>query len=258
MKKGSRVHQGGNDPARNCALLFVHGLGASASCFLPLVESLGRAGWESHRFDLPGYGEAAKPDPPLDFPGLVNSILEARRTMEAACVVLVGHSMGGVLAQLAVEAAPERFAGIVDVEGNLSRDDCTLSGFAARCSVDEFLTRRWRRLLRRLGLPTSGSGMPPEYLESLARCDPKAFHLHGCSLVEASFTEDLARRLKSLPVPHLYIAGRSRGISDRSIRLLEEAGADWVGIEGAGHWPFLEAPEAFHDILLGFLAGMGK
>ena len=59
--------------------------------------------------------------------------------LEPSSVVLIGHSMGGATAQLAISEKPPGLIGFINVEGNLIGEDCTFSRQATRVDFSTFL-----------------------------------------------------------------------------------------------------------------------
>jgi len=94
------------------------------------------------------------------------------------------------------------------------------------------------------------------YYASLAMGDPRLFHANAVELVEVSNARTLAPRLAALTVPTLYLYGYPRGTQARSLSLLADAGVQVKPIEGAGHWVFIDQPEAFVAELDRFLNGL--
>jgi pimeloyl-ACP methyl ester carboxylesterase len=68
-------------------------------------------------------------------------------------------------------------------------------------------------------------------------------------LVDASTPETSARRRAAVGVRYVYVAGEPRGASPRSRALLAEAGIDVRAIAPAGHWPFVEHPTRFAEVV---------
>jgi pimeloyl-ACP methyl ester carboxylesterase len=52
----------------------------------------------------------------------------------------------------------------------------------------------------------------------------------------------------------LFVAGVPDGVCEQSRALLDREGVRWVGVEPAGHWLFVEAPDAFAEAVRPFLA----
>jgi pimeloyl-ACP methyl ester carboxylesterase len=228
-------------------LVWIHGLGEASTCFDATVATL--PGWTHVLPDLPGYGRSSWPKQVCNLDEMAT--LLAKWLGERAPAFLVGHSMGGVLATLVAERAPVR--GIVDIEGNLSKGDCTFSGKAAVFTPEEFAARglgELRDWIYEMGYPN-----PPlrGYFAAMSMASPAVFHQHALDLVELSRAEQLAPRLAKVSVPALYIAGVPDGICMRSRALLMEHQVKWVGVEKAGHWVYADQPERFLAELKAFL-----
>jgi pimeloyl-ACP methyl ester carboxylesterase len=166
---------------------------------------------------------------------------------------LIGHSMGGVLALLIAERAP--VLGIIDIEGNLSKGDCTFSGKASVHSRADFEDHGFGELrdwIYEMGFPDRPLR---GYHAAMTMACPDVFHQHSLDLVEMSKAEILAPRLAKLSIPALYIAGVPDGICMRSRALLMEHQVRWVGIEKAGHWAYMDQPEKFIAEVTAFLKG---
>ena len=54
--------------------------------------------------------------------------------------------------------------------------------------------------------------------------------------------------------PAVYVYGAPRGISEGSLERLERPAVRRIRIDDAGHWPFLDQPDAFVETIRGFLA----
>jgi len=96
-------------------IVLVHGLGSRDEHWLPVARLLaGR-----HRVvlvDLPGHGASPMPDPfSLDRAIAALDLALARETERGPCI-LVGHSVGGLIATGEALAHPERVRGLVLVE----------------------------------------------------------------------------------------------------------------------------------------------
>ena len=235
-------------------LLFVHGLGESGLCFERIIEHPRLARFACSVVDLPGYGRSGW----TDRVGSLQELADRVATWVAASLpsnppVIIGHSMGGVVALLAAERHPASFRAVVDVEGNKSIADCGFSGRAARMSLEDFVRSGFDAMIRDIYEKGAGDRALRGYHASLRLCDPRAYHAHSLELVEVSKSEQLAQRLAALDLPKIYLAGRPGGASPRALELLHEAGVPTTQIAPSGHWPFWDQPDAFVDALLAFL-----
>jgi pimeloyl-ACP methyl ester carboxylesterase len=135
--------------------------------------------------------------------------------------------------------------GVIDVEGNVCADDCTLSGKVAAQRLASFLGTGFPALVDEIRAAAQQDQALQDFSSSLRLCDPRALHRHAVELVDLSVSETLAGRLGALEVPTFYIAGSPGGAGARSRGLLEQAGVRCTVISPAGHAPFMDQPDAF-------------
>lgn len=242
IEHGMSVRRSGTGPR----VVWVHGLGESSVSFEPVLARL--PGYTHVLVDLPGYGRSAWPEPcSLDD---VAELLAAWLAVEPPAIV-IGHSMGGVLATLVAERTAVR--GIVDIDGNISRGDCTFSAQAGAYSLDEFVAHGLSEMRARIFADGATRPELRGYHAAMCFASPPMFHRHARDLVELSEGGTLASRLAA--VRSLFIAGVPDGICAESRALLDRHGVRWVGLEPAGHWVYLDQPERFADEVDRFIRG---
>lgn len=205
-------------------IVFVHGLSASSRWWRAVPPLLG--GREVRLLDLPRFGRRFRPAGVTDW---LAGEIEAD-----APVVLVGHSMGGlVCASLAAER-PELVRALVLVAPAGAREARSLHAYA-RGLVRTFLTAR--------------PGLIRTIAEDAVRTGPEAL-LHGALFATGSNFRG------GVTAPTLLIWGAR----DRLIPV--ELAAEWQRaipgarlevIEEAAHVPMVETPSAFAERLLNFL-----
>jgi pimeloyl-ACP methyl ester carboxylesterase len=210
-------------------VVFVHGLSASSRWWRAVLPLLG--GRKARLLDLPRFGRTFRPE------GVV-AWLAAEIEAEAP-VVLVGHSMGGlVCASLAAER-PELVRALVLVAPAGAPRPRSLHAYA-KGLVRTVLTAR--------------PGLMRTIAEDAIRTGPEAL-LHGALFATgASFAGNVA-------APTLLIWGAR----DRLIPV--ELAAEWqraipqarlAVIDEAAHVPMVETPSAFAELLLDFLDGLDE
>ncbi len=205
-------------------IVFVHGLSASSRWWRAVLPLLG--GREARLLDLPRFGRHFRPERVTDW-------LAAEIEAEAP-VVLVGHSMGGlVCASLAVER-PELVHALVLIAPAGAPELRSLQAYA-RGLVRTFLSAR--------------PGLMRTIAEDAIRTGPEAL-LHGALFATgSSFAGNVS-------APTLLIWGAR----DRLIPV--ELAAEWQRaipqarlevIDDAAHVPMVETPSVFAERLLHFL-----
>jgi pimeloyl-ACP methyl ester carboxylesterase len=247
-------------------LVWIHGLGESSTSFEPVVAQLPQF---SHTLiDLPGYGRSAWPAspalpgeaaPPNGGAGLIEPMsLEPLADHLAAWLrqrpptTVIGHSMGGVLAVMLAERGAA--SAIVDIDGNVTRGDCTFSAQTLPYSEAEFIDTGFAEM--RSNVYAAGVAEPALRTYHAAMCfaSPRMFYRQAHDLVTLSLTESMAPRLAALTIPALFVAGVPRGICEASRALLDRHRVRWIGIEPAGHWVYLDQVALFAAALEHFLA----
>jgi len=234
-------------------VVWIHGLGEWSVSYDAIVQHPAFDGLLHTLPDLPGYGRSPWP-PGLPAGDSLDALADhlAAWLAPRAPAVLIGHSMGGVLATLVAERIPAR--GVIDLDGNISRGDCSFSARAAAWALEEFVDRGFALL--RAEILAEGARDPTlhGYHAALCVASPAVFHQNAVDLVRLSSAETLAGRLAALRCPSLFVAGVPDGICEHSRELLDREGVRWVGIEPAGHWIYIDQPDAFADAVRPFLA----
>lgn len=247
FEHGTLVRRAGSNNSSGL-LLYIHGLGESGLCFERIIGHEHLADWRHVVPDLAGYGRSQPGCNPLSLGG------HAERLMSWATadpLVLVGHSMGGVIAQIMCERYPDRIAGFINVEGNVSIHDCVYSNQAAPFSEQEFLDTGFQKICGRVAVQKEPALQI--YCNSLIMCRPETFYANSCELVEVSQKEQLAQRMAALSIPTVYLLGEPGGTGAYSQGLLKEAGISVKAIHPAGHWVFIDRPGQFVAAVKAFL-----
>jgi pimeloyl-ACP methyl ester carboxylesterase len=239
-------------------IVWIHGLGEWSVSFDAIARKLATY---SHALpDLPGYGRTPWP-PPV---GALHLVASARGSVHALAdhlthwlrdrppAILVGHSMGGVIATIIAEQLPVR--AVVNIDGNLTLGDCTFSAEASRYSLADFRSHGFAAM--RASVFARGTTEPAlrGYHAALLAANADTFHANAIDLVRLSTIDDLAPRFVALACPHLFIAGVPGGICEASRARLDEVGARWIGVEPSGHWPYVDQPDVFAASIAEFLA----
>jgi 2-succinyl-6-hydroxy-2,4-cyclohexadiene-1-carboxylate synthase len=243
LEHGMVVRRTGTGPR----LVWLHGLGESSVSFESTVARL--PGYEHVLVDLPGCGRSPWPAQAPSIEQVVDGI--ASWLAGDAPATLIGHSLGGVMATLVAERTPVR--NVVDIDGNISRGDCTFSARAAAYSLDEFLAHGFAALRDDVFAAAATRAGERAYHAALAFASPHVFHRHAGELVALSERGSLVQRLASLGPRALFIAGVPDGICAQSRALLARHGVPTALIEPAGHWVYLDQPDAFAEALRAFL-----
>lgn len=257
-------------------LLLLHGFGASTFSWREVLAPLG-AERRTVAFDRPAFGLTERPAVPPGATGLENPYTpEAQVALTVGLLdalgleraVLVGNSSGGTLALQVALAHPERVAGLVLVGA------AVYEGGGAPAWVRPLLHTPQMNRLGPLIMRQFGEGPGLEFLRR-SYADPECvteeviagyrrplradgWDVALWELTKASRTPDLAPRLGEVRVPTLVVSGAADAIvpPEQSQRLAQEIpGAELALLEGCGHLPQEECPEAFVAAVTAWLEG---
>jgi pimeloyl-ACP methyl ester carboxylesterase len=90
--------------AAKTTLVFLHGIGGGKKGFQSSVDFFAKQGFRALAWDMPGYGDSPL-DGTLSFESLAASLEDMLDAAKVEKAVLVGHSMGGMVALQAFTAA---------------------------------------------------------------------------------------------------------------------------------------------------------
>jgi pimeloyl-ACP methyl ester carboxylesterase len=239
-------------PGKKETVIYVHGLGCTKSDFKGAVRHPVMDEYTLVAFDLPGSGDSPYPEGvTLDMEDLADITAAVTMKLELPQFVLVGHSMGGLVALLCAERYRNRIKSFINIEGNLSPDDCFFSRIAAKYNAGKF-TERVFQVFRR-NLARSENRGVREYAKSLEmNVSRRAYYDYSCSLVDHSDNGGFIERFIDINVPRLFIYGSE----NRELRYrpqLKEAGIGMAEVPGSGHFPDCDNPDALYRIIADYL-----
>lgn len=205
------------------------------------AEQLSRQGWRVIAYDHRGSGRHSAPVDDISLAAMVDDLFAVLDHCGVERCVLAGESMGSLVVERAVVAAPERFSHLVVVAG-AARFPRTppLRAFGAALGWRYDLTLR---MFVRMAAPERGGrAVRPWGLSFLRQADPDAAR-HLFSVLAGSDQRDVVRRITTptlvvhgtadLIVPYLF--GRELA------RLVP--GARLVTLPWVGHVPTMTRPE---------------
>ncbi|MSQ49749.1 MAG: alpha/beta fold hydrolase [Betaproteobacteria bacterium] len=237
-------------------LVFLHGLGGGHHAWEQQLPYFGGLGYPSHAWDQPGYGHSQSVEP-YDL-GQVSAAL-ARLILELSGepVVLIGHSMGGLIAQETYVRHPKLIKALVLCFTSPAfahgGSDFAKQFIAARIApLDQGKTMA--EIAAQL-MPTLGSNS--RLAEQIMASVPAQTYRLAVHLLT---TFDRRKELCSIQVPTLVIAGSDDKIAPPAMmaRMAQKIpGAQYLVLDGCGHLGPMDQPAAFNSAVLAFLQHHG-
>ena len=239
-------------------VLMLHGIGGGRQAFARQMGLLADAGFHAVAWDMPGYGHSAIVEP-YTFDALADECIELIDVLDPDRLVLLGHSMGGMVAQEVAARVPGRIAGLVLAGTSAAfgkADGAWQRTFVAERTAPLDAGRSMRELAASLVetmiSPSAATTARAEAVDVMGHVPPRTYRL----ALQALMGFDRRASLASLAMPVLLVAGADDRNAPPSVMegMAERIGrAQYVCLDRCGHLMPLEQPAAFNDALLAFL-----
>jgi pimeloyl-ACP methyl ester carboxylesterase len=252
-------------------LLLVHGFTGAKEDFTPWLGRLADAGWHAVAPDLRGHGASSKPSSEAfySFEILADDVLSLAGALGWERFVLLGHSMGGMIAQFMARKAADRLDGLILMDTSHGPLD-TLDPDLVRAAVDIVRTQGMDGLADIMAgqdgpLETPAHRRLITERPGYAEFEDRKFRGTSPALYAAMApafvaTADRLDGLSELPssLPVLVLVGdQDKPFIGPSERMAAVVGRGTLAvIPDAGHCPQFENSDAWWSALQGFLAGI--
>jgi len=243
-------------------VVLLHGVGGGREAWGDSLSGTGaalaEAGFTAIAADLPGYGESATIEP-YDMAGLAAAVVGLIEALQPTRCALVGHSMGGMVAQELMACAADCVQALV-LSGTSPAFGKPDGAWQA-----EFLAQRLAPLDAGAGMASLAPGLalgmasPTAPHDAVARAAvlmsavPEATYRRALQAIAGFNRREL---LGDLRLPVLCLAGEhDRNAPPAVMQQMAAriAGAEYHCMAGVGHLANMEAPALFNLALIDFL-----
>jgi pimeloyl-ACP methyl ester carboxylesterase len=255
-------------------VVLLHGFPLDRTVWDEQLGALTAAGARVIRVDLRGCGESEDSDGPALMEALAGDVAVVLDALNVERAALVGHSIGGYVALAFFRMYEERVTGLAlvashvaeDASRNANADSAQRELAAGRDALAE-------RLERDGTMDAAVESYLPRYfapvvyreraeLVKRARAMMERQSARGCAQLVRGMKARLDSHdlLEDVRVPALVIAGADDSyLKAETLRetAAAVAGAEFVQLEGVGHLPMAESPEATGTALSAFVARLG-
>jgi pimeloyl-ACP methyl ester carboxylesterase len=246
LAHGGRLHYAERGERREGAtpVVLVHGAGASSAIWMMARARIAR-GAHVVAIDLPGHGPSPVPEggaAALSIAAYRDAVGELAGALCLGPSVLVGHSMGALVAIEAALAWPDKVRGLV------------LCAAAPRLPVSEELLALIRGGHERFPAWMAEHALSPRAKPAVRRAFAGAGVVTPAAVTLADFeavrSTDLGDRVRSLTCPVLWLDGAD----DEIVAPADGRPGEVRRLEGVGHLVPIEAPAAVAEGVAGVLA----
>jgi pimeloyl-ACP methyl ester carboxylesterase len=244
------------DSERRDAVVFVHGLGGSTYSWWAQLAACEARGRRAIAYDQRGAGRSDKPPGPYSVELWAEDLERVLDALGVEGAILVGHSVGCMIAEHAAVRSAGRVRGLIVIGGALRWRPESAPVFAERVR----LARAGRMseiaaTVAQTGISEHGRATNPTlsglFRELIASNDPRAYADWSAATASAEMVE-----LGRVACPALAVCGEHDPVAPPAFAQAIAAAIPNAGtavVEGAAHWCQLEAPSAVSELVLGFV-----
>ncbi|QWR78281.1 alpha/beta fold hydrolase [Candidatus Magnetomonas plexicatena] len=233
-------------------IVFIHGNLASSLWWKKTLSEI-KAPCEGYAVDLPGCGKTKETNAVITLEYLASLINNFLNALGLKRVTLVGHSMGGGIAQLTALNYPERVEKLVLV------NSIPMHGFQAFYSYGEDKLRQlrqrehvFRKSIRNVVPQLKDTEFFEEIVTQAKAIPDKTYIAHS----KAMFESDWSERIGMILCQTLFIQGQhDRFVTMNGSMKTAQAikNCTFVTLPNCGHSPMVETPDEFNKVLFDFV-----
>ncbi|MBX3477727.1 MAG: alpha/beta fold hydrolase [Brevundimonas sp.] len=240
-------------------VFLLHGAFGAKDYWRNQIETLAGAGYRVVAWDAPGYGFSPMPQ---DFSvegaaRALAALIDAQGTQRN---VILGHSMGGMIAQRAFDYRTDRIDGLIlsATSAAFGRSDgewqqAFVRERVAPLDAGQTIPEYAPRMLRSMMKPGADHPAIDLLIEVVSRMREETFRA-AIEAITRFDGRDILPKMATRPV--ICIAGaHDLGAAPPAVmeKLAGKIGGEFVCMRDVGHFGWAEAPEAFDAIVLDFL-----
>jgi pimeloyl-ACP methyl ester carboxylesterase len=236
-------------------VLFVHGWMVSGAVFNEILKEFDTEGLRLIVPDLRGTGGSGKPDTGYTLERHVNDVLAVADAAEARSFVVVGHSMGGQLAQGIAATQPDRVRGMVLLT-SVPAAGMALPDDAKGLFRGSPGSREMQGTILGLACKQLSEASREALLDDAAGVSAPAIQEGFDAWTAGGFVE----KLGDVRAPTLVVATDDPFLPPDFLRqaiVSQIKGARLAVLPGPGHYPQVERPRETAALLQAFFAGLG-
>jgi pimeloyl-ACP methyl ester carboxylesterase len=238
---------------RGRPVLFLHGWLGSWRYWFPTIEVVSEH-FRTYSFDFWGFGDSQRKQTRESIQAYSDQVIRFLDALGIDQVMVVGHSMGGMVALKTALSYPDRIMRVATVGAPIDGDSLSwlLKLTDRPLFADAFARMPWvRRKLFRFFLGETSDPTISEIIDDSLKSSANTLRY----AVSSMWRTDLRPELPRLRVPALIVHGGHDDIVNPNQADLFDAVAlaQVVMMPRSRHFPFLDEAEIFNDVLVRFL-----
>lgn len=234
-------------------LIFIHGWCSNRTFWREQLDEMAQK-YRVVAIDLPGHGESGRNREDWTITSFAEDVKTVVESLDLKQVILIGHSMGGLVALESAPLMPDVVIGVIGIDAISNVESENQSDMMERAitAFDADFEGTMNAFIPRMFSPHTDSTIVQWVAKSSAKAD-KAMALS----IMRGFSEIDEKNLLSsagVPVRCIYAASEDPSGPQSYIEINKKyADFDAVFVDGVGHFLYLENPEEVNRHLLAFI-----
>jgi pimeloyl-ACP methyl ester carboxylesterase len=262
VKNGSVTIAYNKEGNSDTAIVFVHGWAINKDYWDSQMEHL-KGRYTVVALDLGGHGASGHSRSSWTIDDFAGDVIALIDTLHLSKVVLVGHSMAGDIVLDAAEKIPEKIIGIIGIDNFKS----VTSAFTPQQQqqIVSFMQAVSKTYQQTAVAFSRSSLFPPNYADttSVSRVLYDVRNMDSVIAIAAlqgdlDFAPKEPSYLSQLNIPLHLIVSDYTPIQQDSLKKYCKSGFSIKTIHGTGHYPLIEQPDKFNQLLDGTLDEISK
>ncbi len=228
----------------------IHPFGESGLCYSEVFKSKLVENYNIFIPDLPGFGVTPNYGNPLTVDGLFEKLKQLIENISKTDNLhIVAHSVSGILGTRLSKYLREKIKLYISVEGNLTTADSYYSSLPIHHDKDEF----YKIFTNSVFENVKSRDDFKRYSASIQFANIDSLYEWGKSTKDYIKDNLPGKEFMELECPKIYIWG-DKDTPKETQEFIAENNIPNVFLKSIGHWPMIEIPEQFYDLVSKFIA----
>ncbi|MHA1975463.1 MAG: alpha/beta fold hydrolase [Candidatus Hodarchaeales archaeon] len=228
-------------------IVFIHGFGSSKEFFRFAFEDPSLNDYSLISLDLIGFGKSTKHERfSYEMSNQASIVLQVLNQLEVKSFHLCAHSMGGLVAMEIINQSPPQTLSFINLEGNLTLDDCFVTAKILDYPYDTFLTSGRREFEQNLT-------DYPSYLNEFQKASSNALYKSAEDTVKLSSNSRILEDFLDLSIKKIFIYGEKNKDKFPVEQTLITKGVPVFYIPNSDHEMAEQNPSHLYSIIRRFL-----
>lgn len=225
-------------------IIFLHGIQSNKELFSDFLKQPFLQKYSLLSLDLIGFGNSSKPENfSYDILDQAKVLEQIVRTLGIKKLHIIGHSLGGTIGTLMLEPLKDTIVSFINLEGNLTLLDSSVTKEVAGYTFDEFKQEKYQQIKESVrNSDDTSAALRSKCLEMIP---DYVFYKTSLSIIKWVKDEDVLHLFADASCKRLYLYGDKNNFKKN----IAPDSVEKVEIPNAGHFMLLDNPKTTYQVI---------